>query len=362
LIQVITIYGNGQILQQITDYNVIVSILSDFSKTNSKGRILSDSGGVPVTTLTHDNTTTTNQSDYVITDFFGLLGAAETKESSDNSIDTNMLGNVVIEFQFNRPNVSGRSNVSTTIPTTGVITSGAGHLDNAAIANSLANVDLINSNLKLSIERLSLDSAVYDSMHTVMKSGGHDILFNNYQIFKGNGGVSSGNMRISVNSQSIKYCLGYFEDSNKSSAFPMLFDLTTKTSSYFTRMGAAFTNSIWTVGSTNIPVNSMGLSETFTNTLRLMGDKSSTDNRYCDGLDLLEKWRSSSMVSPLSLEYSNDWKSESKLDSGLSTANLPLNIIFSYNLTSAPADIPCILVVTNCTLKIRDGVNLSIDI
>jgi len=358
LIQVITIYGNGQILQQITDYNVIVSIPSDFSKTNSKGRILSNSGGVPVTTLTYDNTTTTNQSDYVITDCFGLLGSAETKESSGNLIDTNMLGNVVMEFQFARQNVLARSNVSGTIPTVGLL----GHLDTAAISNSLANVDFIISNLKLSVERLSLDSAVYDSMNTVMKSGGHDILFKHYQIFKGNGGVSSGNKRISVNSQSIKYCLGYFEDINKNSALPMVFDLTTRTSSYFTRIGTTFTNSIWTVGLTNIPVNPMSLSETFTNTLWLMGDKSSTDNRYCDGLDTLETWRSSFMVSPLSLEYSNDWKSDSKLDSGLSTENLPLNITFSYNLTSAPSDIPCVLVVTNRTLKIRDGVNLSIDI
>jgi len=105
----------------------------------------------------------------------------------------------------------------------------------------------------------------------------------------------------------------------------------------------------------------MSLSETFTNTLRLMGDKSSTDHRYCDGLDTLEKWRSSSMVSPLSLEYSNNWKSDSKLDSGLSTENLPFNVTFTYNLSAAPTDVPCIL-VTNRTLKIRDGVNLSIDI
>jgi len=105
LIQVITIYGNGQILQQITDYNQIVSILSDFSKTNSKGRILSNSAGVAVTTLIYDNATVTNQSDYVITDFFGLIGSAETKESSGNLIDTNMLGNVVLEFQFARQNV-----------------------------------------------------------------------------------------------------------------------------------------------------------------------------------------------------------------------------------------------------------------
>jgi len=156
--------------------------------------------------------------------------------------------------------------------------------------------------------------------------------------------------------------MGFFEDSTKSSSVPMLFDLTTRSSSYFTRLGVAFSNSIWTVGSTNIPVNPMGLSETFTNTLRLMGDKNSTDNRYCDALDTLEKWRSSFMVSPLSLEYSNDWKSDSKLDNGLSTENLPLNITFSYNLTSSPADIPVILVVTNRTLRIRDGVNLSIDI
>ena len=117
-------------------------------------------------------------------------------------------------------------------------------------------------------------------------------------------------------------------------------------------LGNSFTNSIFTVGSTNLPINPMGL----------FGDKSSTDNRYCDALDSLERWRSSFMVSPLSLEYSNDWKSDSKLDSGLSTENLPLNITFTYNLSAATTDIPCILVVTNRTLKIRDGVNLSVDI
>jgi len=358
LIQAITIYGNGSILQQITDYNVIVSILSDFSKTNSKGRILSNAAGVNVANLNYDNTTANNQSDYTITDFFGLLGSAETKESSGNLIDTNMLGNVVLEIQFARPNVLARSNLNSSIPVAGAL----GHLDGAAISNSLANVDFVISNLKLSVERLSLDSAVYDSMATVMKSGGSDIMFNHYQIFKGNGNVSAGNMRISVNSQSIKYCMGYFEDSTKSSPLPMVLDLTTRNSSFFSRLGNSFTNSIWTVGSTNIPVNPMSLSETFTNTLRLMGDKSSTDNKYCDALDSLEKWRSSFMVSPLSLEYSNDFKSTSKLDSGLSTENLPLNITFTYNLSSSPADIPCILVVTNRTLKIRDNVNLSIDI
>ena len=358
LIQTITIYGNGSILQQITDYNVIVSILSDFSKTNNKGRILSNSNGVNVATLTYDNTTVDNQSDYTITDFFGLLGSSETKESSGNLIDTNFLGNVVLEFQFARPNVLARSNLSGTIPTVGLL----GHLDGAAIANSLANVDFVVSNLKLSVERLSLDSAVYDSMATVMKSGGSDIMFNHYQIFKGNGGVSAGNMRISVNSQSIKYCMGYFEDSTKSSPLPMVLDLTTRNSTFFSRLGNSFTNSIFTVGSTNLPINPMGLSECFTNTLRLFGDKSSTDNRYCDALDSLEKWRSSFMVSPLSLEYANDYKSFSKLDSGLSTQNLPLNITFTYNLSAATVDIPCILVVTNRTLRIREGVNLSVDI
>ena len=358
LIQTITIYANGSIIQQITDYNVIVNIMSDLSKTNSKGRILSNSGGVNVASLTYDNTTVNNQSDYVITDFFGLLGSAETKESSGNLIDTNMLGNVVLEFQFSRPNVLGRSSLNAGIPASGAL----GFLDANAIANSLANVDFIISNIKLSVERLSLDSAVYDSMNTVMKSGGSDIMFNHYQIFRGNGGVSSGNMRISVNSQSIKYCMGYFEDSTKNSPLPMVFDLVTRNSSFFTRLGVSFNNSIWTVGSTNIPVNPMSLSETFTNTLRLMGDKTSTDNRYCDGLDTLEKWRSSFMVSPLSLEYSNDWKSTNKLDSGLSTENLPLNITFTYNLSASPADIPCILVVTNRTLRIKDGVNLSVDI
>jgi len=358
LIQTITIYANGSIIQQITDYNAIVNIMSDFSKTNSKGRILSNSAGVNVTTLTYDNTTVNNQSDYVITDWYGVMGASEVKETSGTLIDTNMLGNVVLEFQFARPNVLARSNLSTTIPIPGAL----GHLDGAAIANSLANVDFVVSNLRLSVERLSLDSAVYDSMNSVMKSGGSDIMFNHYQLFKSNGGVSAGNMRISVNSQSIKYCLGYFEDSTKSSPLPMVLDLVTRNSTFFTRLGASFTSSIWTVGSTNIPVNPMGLSETFTNTLRLMGDKSSMDNKYCDALDSLEKYRSSFMVSPLSLEYSNDWKSTAKLDSGLSTENLPLNITFSYNLSAATNDIPCILVVTNRTLKIRDGVNLSVDI
>ena len=358
LIQTITIYGKGSILQQITDYNTIVNIMSDFSKTNSKGRILSNSAGVNIATLTYDNTTVANQSDYVITDWFGLIGASETKLSSGNLIDTNMLGHIVLEIQFARPNVLARSNLNAVIPTVGLL----GHLDCAAIADSLANVNFVVSNLRLSVECFSLDSAVYDSMNTVMKSGGSDIMFNHYQIFKGNGGVSSGNMRISVNSQSIKHCMGYFQDSTKSSPLPMVLDLVTRSSSFFTRLGASFTNSIWTVGSTNIPTNNMSLRETFTNTLRLMGDKSSTDNRYCDALDVLEKWRSSFMVSPLSLEYSNDYKSFSKLDSGLTTQNLPLNITFTYNLSASPADIPCILVVTNRTLRIRDGVNLQVDI
>jgi len=342
--------------------------MSDFSKTNSKGRISSNSGGVNVATLAYDNTLVVNQNDYVITDWYGVMGAGEIKETNGTLIDTNMLGNVVLEFQFARPNVLARSNLNAvSIPAAGVVTtvsSGVtiGHLDGAAIANSLANVDFVISNLKLSVERLSLDSAVYDSMTSVMKSGGSDIMFNHYQLFRGNGGVSSGNTRISVNSQSIKYCMGYFEDSTKSSPLPMVLDLVTRNSTFFTRLGASFTLSIWTVGSTNIPVNPMSLSETFTNVLRLFGDKSSTDNRYCDALDSLEKYRSSFMVSPLSLEYSNDYKSFSKLDSGLSTESLPLNITFTYNLSASPADIPCILVCTNRKLKIREGVNLQVDI
>jgi len=367
IIQTITIYANGSIIQQISDYNVIVNIMTDFQKTNSKGRILSNSNGVTVASLAFDNTTVVNQSDYVITDFFGLMGSAETKETSGNLIDTNFLGNVVLEIQFSRPNVLGRSNVNTVSNPAAGVHSGTGaaafgHLDTAAIQNALNNVDFIVSNLRLSVERLSLDPAVYDSMNQVMKSGGSDVMFNHYSIFKGNGGVSSGNMRISVNSQSIKYVMGYFEDSTKGLPQPMLFDLTTRSSSFFTRLGANFTNAIWTVGSTNVPVNPMGLSETFTNTLRLYGDKTSIDNRYCDALDTLEKWRSSFMVTPLSLEYSNDWKSTSKLDSGLSTESLPLNITFTYNLSAATNDIPCILVVTNRKLIIRDGVNLQVDI
>ena len=42
-----------------------------------------------------------------------------------------MLGNVVLEFQFARPNVLACSNLNGAIPTVGLL----GHLDGAVIAN-----------------------------------------------------------------------------------------------------------------------------------------------------------------------------------------------------------------------------------
>lgn len=355
LINQITIYCNGQIVQQISEYNQIVNILTDMSKTNNKSKILSYGNGF------HRNDyrsgSTSHQEDYIITDWFGILGSAETKEVSGSIIDTNMLGNCVLEFQFAKNNVLARSSP------TGQDVAVTPFFDADQLAESLNEVGFSLENLKLSVERMTLSKPQYDSMDSILKSGGYEIMFNHYTIFKGNGGNTAGNMRVSVNSQSIKYVLGYFENGTKNNSnHPMELDEATKTSGYFTRKGADFVNAQFIVGSTPMPVNPMKITDTYLNTLRLRGDKSSTDKEYFENLDTMEKWQSSFLTVPLSLEYSEDWKAELKSDSGLSTENMPLNITFNYNLTSANSDTPCMLVVSNRVLKIKDGVSLSVDI
>ena len=331
--------------------------------TNNKSKILSYGGGTKVADGNpfDAGTTDPHQSDYIITDWFGILGSAETKEVSGSIIDTNMLGNCVLEFQFAKNNVLGRSQPSTSLNTSTPANTPFFTADQ--IGQTLSEVQFNLTNLKLSVERMTLSKPQYDSMDSILKSGGYEIMFNHYTIFKGNGGSNNGSMRVSVNSQSIKYVLGYFEDSTKNnSTSPMEHDGILRTSSYFTRNGSEFKTGQYVVGSTPMPVNPMKAIDTYLNTLRLNGDKSSTEKEYFEGLDSIEKWQSSFLTVPLSLEYSEDWKAELKSDSGLSTENMPLNITFNYGLNVVTADTPCLLVVSNRVLKIKDGVSLSVDI
>ena len=172
LINQITIYCNGQIVQQISDYNQIVNILTDMSKTNNKSKILSNGGGtlVPVGNVFDAGTTDPHQSDYIITDWFGILGSAETKEVSGSIIDTNMLGNCVLEFQFAKNNVLSRSQADTTLNTS--TPANTPYFTGDQIAATLSEVQFNLTNLKLSVERMTLSKPQYDSMDSILKSGG----------------------------------------------------------------------------------------------------------------------------------------------------------------------------------------------
>jgi len=315
----LTVYVNGQIISQIDDYNKIYNIIKDFKQTSDHDVVLANASP----DITEDDT----DMDFIITDWIGLL-------DTDAVVDTNSLGNVVIEIVWASNDV--------------IMNSGAGTAASNAVTFSIDNI-------KLSMDRMNLGSDYYSALSSSLSSSPKRILFDHYQIFKNGNAGGGGSVRFNANSQSIKYALGGFEPNGTGQ--PMQHNAKINNSSYFNRSSTAFASANFTVGSTKLPANPMNKLSAYANTYRLFGEKNGTLNGMTR-----ENW-DDSMTVPLSLEYSEQKLHEPKLDSGLSTENLPIGISFDYTTSGAFTNHSAFVVLaTQRVLEISNGQQVTIDI
>ena len=343
LIRQLTIYSNGKIVQQITDYDTLVSLMNDWKEQNEHGKVLSNASPVVQQNDSATFTPTIPDEEFVIKDWLGLMG----KSSSANILDTNVLGNVIIEIVF-----SGADCLIANVSTDSVFSA------TNTLESKISGVDIEVSSLKLSMTRMSMPEEYYTMIQRVLSSGKRRILFDHYEIIEGapaNTGANS--VRFNMNSQSINWMIGYMAQSNrKSDGKPKIYDLESNQSKYYLRDGSTFNNASYTVGSTKLPVNPMNNVDCYTNTLRLWGCKGDNKSHTNPLIDTLAKFKTSFHTIPLSLEYSQGhYDRDTKLMSGLDTNNLPVAITFEANLTGATNLTPLVIVNTSRILEFSDN-------
>ena len=345
LIQTLTIYANGKILQQITNYDEIFSIVEDWKQESEQSQILSNSHPEPQIATATGFVPSNNESDYVIKDWLGIMG----KGASSHILDTNILGTVIIEILWNDANCL-MANVATNATFTP-----AGN----TILNKVTTADFELTNMKLSMNRLSMPEQYYEMIQRVLSSGKRRIMFPHYELVEGspaNGGFNS--VRFNMNSSSINWMIGYFAQTDrKATGKPKLYNSITKTSNYYLRNGNKHQSSSFQIGSTKVPVNPQKTTDCYVNTLRLWGCKADEKHHHYGGIQSLTQFKNEFFVSPLSLEYSeNQYDRDVLLQSGLDTNNLPIAMSFESTLDSGPVNItPVVLVNTYRIMEFSDN-------
>lgn len=343
LIRQLTIYSNGKIIQQINDYDTLVSLMNDWKEHNEHSKVLSNSSPTVYRRGGSAFTPTIPNQEFVIKDWLGLMG----KSSSANILDTNVLGTVIIEILF-----SGADSLIANVATDAVFTT------TNTVSSKLSGVDIEVSKLKLSMTRMSMPEEYYSMIQRVLSSGKRRILFDHYEIIEGApANTGSNSVRFNMNSQSINWMIGYMAQSDrKSDGKPKVWDSTSNQSKYYLRDGSTFNTASYTVGSTKLPVNPMSNVDCYTNTLRLWGCKGDSKSHTNPLIDTLDKFKSSFHTIPLSLEYSQgSYDRDTKLMSGLDTNNLPVAITFEANLTGATNMTPLVVVNTSRILEFSDN-------
>lgn len=351
LIRQLTIYSNGKIIQQINDYDTLVSLMNDWKEQNEHSKVLSNATPTVSARTTATFSPIVQDQEFVIKDWLGLMG----KSASANILDTNVLGTVIIEILFSASDCL-IANVATnaTFKDAGTGLGGASE----TVASKISGVDFEVSNLKLSMTRMSMPEEYYSMIQRVLSSGKRRILFDHYEIIEGSPANTGANsVRFNMNSQSINWMIGYMAQSNrKSDGKPKLWDSVSNQSSYYKRDGSTFSTGSYTVGSTKLPVNPMTNVDCYTNTLRLWGCKGDHKSHTNPRIDTLDKYKTSFHTIPLSLEYSQgSYDRDVKLMSGLDTNNLPVAITFEANLTGATNLTPVVVVNTSRILEFSDN-------
>ena len=342
----LTLYSNGKILQQLTDYNDIVNMLKDWKETSEQDAILSHTDPVYQTADIAGFSPTKPSRDYVIKNWLGIM----SKDASSSIIDTNIFGQMILEIVFCDANQL----------TLNVATNTASGVD---METKVSNVSASFSNLKLSMTRYNMPQEYYNTLERVLSNGKRRILFDHYELIEGTpANVGYNSVRFNINSQSINYMLGALVPTNrKQTGKPKLLNKNTKTSGYYNRFGTGATTQ-YVVGSTKLPVNAQSQTDAYVNTLRLWGCKSDGKYHHNDSINSLDTFSEHFFTAPLSLEYStNMCHRETKMMSGLSTNNLPLSITFEANLTGSVANkSPLVLVSTSRILEFDANQNSDV--
>ena len=341
----LTLYSNGKILQQLTDYNEIVNMLKDWKETSEQDDILSHTNPIYQEEATVAFAATKPSRDYVIKNWLGIM----SKDASSSIVDTNIFGQMILEVVFADAN-SLVLNVAT-------------DQDAADIYAQVGTVSATFSNLKLSMTRYNMPMEYYNTLERVLSNGKRRILFDHYELIEGtpaNTGYNS--VRFNINSQSINYMLGSLVPTNrKQTGKPKLLNKHTMTSSYYDRVGTGVSTQ-FVVGSTKLPVNPQSTTDAYVNTLRLWGCKSDGKYHHNYSIDTLQTFTDNFYTAPLSLEYStNMCHRQTKMMSGLSTNNLPLSITFELTATTAPVNkSPVVLVSTSRILEFDANQNSDV--
>ncbi len=344
----LTLYSNGKILQQITDYNEIVNMLKDWKETSEQDEILSHTDPIYQDATVADFAPSKPTNDFVIKNWLGIM----SKDASSSIIDTNIFGQMILEVVFADANQLVLN-----------VASDHDFADSTAMMNAVSNVSATFSNLKLSMTRYNMPMEYYNTLERVLSNGKRRILFDHYELIEGtpaNAGYNS--VRFNINSQSINYMLGSLVPTNrKQTGKPKLVSSYTNTSSYYNRVGTGVSTQ-YVVGSTKLPVNAQSTTDCYVNTLRLWGCKSDGKYHHNPSIESLTTFADHFYTAPLSLEYStNMCHRETKMMSGLSTNNLPLSITFELNAVGPINGLsPLVLVSTSRILEFDANQNSDI--
>ena len=383
LIEQLELRCNGQIIQQLNRYNDTYNILKNYEPDSTIGNVSENTNilkkryydrptaqYVEVNNQAHTDNVRLSQGPadkYTINSFYGLLGNSPTQTSS-SFIDTNLCGELILTIRLAQPNVL--------VYTYNAI-DGTGNqqaLDQAIEgAKAIANPTYQLSNVKLSLTRYNFPQSFYSAISQNLSNGSvYKISFNHYEHFSAPGNPSGSSVRFNINSRDIKWLMGYYTNGDRASDSkpqdPGNFEIFPQ-SPYFQYSGFFHKQSQWQIGSTLLPQNPQDNTDCYINLARLFGEKEKQFVNIPE-IDTLTVWEHCYFVSPLSLEYSDDFQ-DIKLLSGLSSENLPISIAWNYTnhtdlhpiivagLTAVTANV---LVCTTRVLEISNGQQVSVSI
>ena len=381
LIEQMELRCNGQIIQQLNNYNDTYNILRTFSSPGTNSAVLENSDLRKKRTLdralmqldeVNDMAYSPNitfasgpRGQYSINSFYGLLGNSPDQTSS-SFIDTNLCGELILSIRWAQPNVLVYSqNIQDAIP------ANQANVDAMIVqAKAVAQPTYHLTNLKLSLTRYNFPQSFYSAIASNLSNGSiYKISFNHYEQYSNPANVSGSSVRFNINSRDIKWLMGYYTNASRNSDVKPHDIATVETfpqSAYFQYPGFFHKHSQWLIGSTLLPQNPQDNFTCYLNLTRLMGEKEK-DTYHIPEIDDLLVFEGNYFVAPLSLEYSED-KQDIKLLSALSSENLPISVAWNY---THHTDFPNfnffdfnanVLVCSTRILEIGNGQQVSVSI
>lgn len=360
---------NGKIVSSFANrYNDVYSILTTFEAENDPSKTILQNGkpeskhylnGDTVESITGLTTTIANadslvdKSQYVITQFCGLLG----NNTSASFLDTRILGECTIEFVLAPASVL-------------MFGSGKTLTERAGLGGTTATIGYELKNVKLSMQRYNLDSSYYEGIDRNLSSGStYKIAFDHYDIFSKSAVADTDSLMFNINAHDIKNMYGFFTNADRGAEQRPKLDHLAEANGFFDsywyeHKGTTFATGQWQIGSTLVPQNPMGATECMLELIRMHNQKQNSSDTRLSTLYSVPQFKRNYFVCPISFEFSED-KTDTRIISGLSTEGLPLAISWNYKLTAPPSAGKVnanVMVATTRILTINNGSVVDVEL